>query len=359
LYLESIHIRSFRNYEQASFAFSEDLNIISGPNGSGKTNLLDAIYYLCVGKSYFNGLDGNNVKHGDSYFRIEGKFFVRELIDRVTVAYKLNDSKFIARNGNKYERLAEHTGRFPVVVIEPDDTLLVVHGSEVRRRLFDQILSQAHQEYLDALLQYNRTLQQRNTLLKQLNSSIPNDLLLESYDNLLHQYGHIIHQYRNNVLQEISADVNEYYRRLCNGKEVIHMVYESELKEADLIQLLRGSRSKDIEWQRTTVGIHRDDYTLYLNEKLLKKAGSQGQKKTAIVALKLALYQYIKRHTDTIPLLLLDDVFDKLDESRLINLLSLIDSKLFGQVLITDTEKERVQHALTGAHKKLNYIYLT
>ncbi len=335
------------------------MNIISGANGTGKTNLLDAIYYLCVGKSYFNGLDANNVPHGSAFLRVEGVFISDSEQINIAVGYKLNENKFITRNGLKYEKLAEHTGRFPVVVIDPDDTLLVVDGSETRRRLFDTMLSQAHRSYLDNLMQYNKVLQQRNSLLKQSGSSVPNELLLETYDSQLHQYGHVIHRYRSEVLLEIKEQMNEYYHKLCNGTELIAIDYESDLNGADFIQLLRGARKKDMEWQRTTVGIHRDDFVISLNDKLLKKAGSQGQKKTAIVALKLSLYQYIKKNTDKIPLLLLDDVFDKLDESRLKNLLSLVDMNLFGQVFITDTEKDRVQYGLRDSRKKLNYIYLT
>lgn len=358
MFLETINIHHFRNYRQAHFIFSEGINVIAGPNGSGKTNLLDAIYYLCVGKSYFNGTDLNNVQNQEVFFRIEGVFDEASEKTTIAVAYRQNDNKFISHNGVRYEKLAEHTGHFPIVVIDPDDTLLVVDGSEVRRRLFDTMLSQAHREYLDTLIQYNRVLQQRNTLLKQMLNSAPNELWIESYDNQLHQYGHIIHKYRAQLLQAIKEQVNRYYYEMCSGKEAIEINYESDLNEADFIHLLRGSRKKDFEWQRTTVGIHRDDFIISLNDKPLKKAGSQGQKKTAIVALKLALYQYLKEYTNKTPLLLLDDVFDKLDESRLKNLLSLVDEPEIGQVFITDTEQERVQSGLNTARKNLNYIYL-
>lgn len=359
MHLESIHINSFRNYAKSDFSFADGISIITGPNGSGKTNLLDAVYYLCVGKSYFNGQDGNNVKHAETHFFIKGCFADLGRTDTVTVAYRLHDVKLITRNEVKYEKIAAHTGRYPVVVIDPDDTLLVVEGSEERRRLIDNILSQADMAYLEALISYNKFLQQRNSYLKQRYSQTTDHVLMDTFDAQLHRYGHQLHDYRLNLIQAIEPDFNSYYELLSGGRERTTIAYQSDLAQADLLQLLKGSRDKDMEYQRTTLGIHRDDYIISLNGKLLKKAGSQGQKKTAIVALKLALYQFVRRNKQMMPLLLLDDIFDKLDPDRLKNLLRCIDGDAFGQIMITDTEPGRMLQALETSRKKLHYIYLT
>lgn len=359
MYLEAIHIHSFRNYTESKFNFSEGITVISGANGTGKTNLLDAIYYLCVGKSYFNGQDANNVKYYTDYFFLKGIFRSdNNAEDVITLAYKLNDNKIITRQGVKYDKISNHTGRYPVVVIDPDDTLLIVEGSEERRKLFDNILSQANHLYLDALMSYNKVLQQRNSYLKQYSTRSIDDILLDTLDGQLHQFGHTVHEYRVNILSEIEGDFNKYYMLLCGGKEEASVSYQSDLNQADLIQLLKGSRNKDFEQQRTTLGTHRDDFIVSLNHKLLKKAGSQGQKKTAIVALKLALYQFILKQKDIHPILLLDDIFDKLDHERIQNLIYCIDDQAFGQVIITDTEVQRVKQALMNCRKKLSYIYL-
>ncbi len=359
MHLQGIHINNFRNYAHSEFCFSEGINVVYGANGSGKTNLLDAVYYLCVGKSYFNGQDANNVKHNEGHFFLKGNFISNNSNELITVAYRLNDVKVITHNAVKYEKISAHTGRFPVVVIDPDDTLLVVDGSEERRRLFDNILSQADSRYLEVLMLYNKVLQQRNSYLKQFSSVRIDEVLLDTLDTQLHQHGHLIHEYRNEILKAIDTDFNRYYEQLSGGKESTSVQYQSDLNQADLIQLLKGSRNKDLEFQRTTVGIHRDDFIISLNEKLLKKAGSQGQKKTAIVALKLSLYRYIYKQKDVLPVLVLDDVFDKLDSERMHNLLKRIDSDEFGQVLISDTEAKRIEQSLTESHKKLHYIYLS
>jgi DNA replication and repair protein RecF len=368
--LLDLQLTRFRNYNAASFTFCNGINCITGLNGTGKTNLLEAVYYLCVGKGFFTGQDVYNVQRGEDYFRLEGRFqsqrldedannAIEILNDTVAVYYHVTQGKTMFRNGVKYNRLAEHVGRYPVVVIEPEDTWLIAEGGEARRKMVDNVISQVNDEYLDQLIQYNRLLVQRNALLKQMAESRSwNESLLTVYDEQLMPLVEFLHGCRNALVESITPTLEETYQAVSGEREAVGLVYQSDIGTQNFLELMRNSRGKDRALLRTSRGTHRDDFELTMNGVAIKKFGSQGQKKSAMIALKLAFYQWIKQHTHTFPILLLDDIFDKLDPERTTALFRLIDSDAYAQVFITDTDAERIKIRLNDSRKPVKFLSL-
>ena len=347
--LASINLANFKNYEKIQTSFHPKMNIISGLNGSGKTNLLDAIYYLCFCKSYFQTSDTQNILHQENFFRLEGFFQPKteEALVNISQAYQKRSKKVVQRNRVTYTNLTEHIGFCPLILIAPDDIQLINAGSTERRKLIDTTLSQFNRTYLDYLIHYNRNLQQRNALLKTFASTNTfNKALLETYDEELRKSAPLIHQNRLELMETLNPIFQKFYRQLSNEQETVSLQYKSSLLEMDFAQILAKNRQKDCLLQRTSDGIHRDDLIFKIGEYPLKKLGSQGQKKSFLIALKLAFYQLIQQKKQMLPLLLLDDIFDKLDRQRTQQLLEIVTQDSFGQIFITDTQLERLQQIL-------------
>lgn len=324
----------------------------------GKTNLLDAIYYLCFARSYFHNLETLNVLHGHEGFRIEGRLVKSHKQERVLCTYR-KGKKEVAINGDAYARLSRHLGIFPAVIITPDDAVLVNGGSEQRRKYIDTLLTQIDMKYLDDLIAYQKILIQRNSLLKNTRPGhVPDGELLEVFDARLAFYGQQIYEKRQDFLPAIVDKIIHYYHRIALREEVISLTYQSTLETSSMEELLIRNRSRDIYLQRTSDGIHRDDILFLLNGHPFKQTASQGQRKNFLFALKLAQYDILRAFKGFPPLLLLDDLFEKLDHERISHLISLISQPGFGQVFITDTEEGRLHNTFAGGLDELQMIRL-
>lgn len=355
--LLKISLTQFRNYPFASYAFLQKITCITGPNGSGKTNLLDAVYYLCYTKSYFSSQQQHTAQTGTDGFRVEGAFQQKENIETIACKWK-GGKKEIAANGADYDRPADHIGKYAAVMIAPDDMVLINDGSEGRRKWMDGILGQTDRQYLDALLQYSRVLLQRNGWLKlEAQSPSTNSHALDYYNAQLVNAGTYLYHRRNRFLKAFIPLLNNYYHALSGGREEIAILYQSDLHEHPLEFWLRENLQYDLRLQRTQRGAHKDDLQFTLAGLPLKQYGSQGQKKSFLFALKLAQYAYLSSSMGHQPILLLDDIFEKLDQERMEALLRIIGNKEFGQVILTDTHAERVQQAF-GAGAELGFINL-
>ena len=346
LYLKRIKLVQFKNYGEQELEFHEQLNCLVGRNGMGKTNMLDAIYYLCVGKSYFGGSDSHVVQQGRAFFRLEGELMNEGDTEKVVIKVEPRKRKEIERNDLAYEKLADHVGRFPVVISVPDDTALVTEGSEVRRRFIDNTLSQLDLAYLQALIEYNQVLRQRNALLKQAGGRKVEEELLLVYDRQLKEPAELIFARRIAFVEHFKPIWLDAYQAISGGSEMVGLRYRSQLNESSLPDMLLASRDKDRVLERTNVGVHKDDLIFTLAERPLKRMGSQGQLKTFVLALKLAQYRFLMQEKARPPILLLDDIFDKLDPTRVDQLIQHLLAGRFGQVFISDTDPRRVEHLL-------------
>jgi DNA replication and repair protein RecF len=341
--LEALELVQFRNYLSQKWVFSERIVGICGLNGTGKTNLLDAIYYLGFAKSYFSRTDAQNVRHGDAGMRINGKFLLHKEVQQVTCILRENNKKELSVNDEIIKKITDHVGRFPCVMIAPDDVDLIAGSGESRRKMMDAILCQTNKAYLLQLIAYNKILQQRNSLLKQgENGTSIDQVLLQILNNQLVQSGEFIHQSRTSFLADYIPNVIKLYSEIADNAEGLNLIYDSQLNTTSFTQLLDTNFQKDLILQRTTKGIHRDDLRLELNQHPFKSEGSQGQRKSLLFALKLAEWEYLKENKGLSPILLLDDVFEKLDEKRMVHLMNTVCSSSFGQVFITDTHSNRL-----------------
>ncbi|MEZ4884634.1 MAG: DNA replication and repair protein RecF [Chitinophagales bacterium] len=346
MYLKELHIANFKNYVHSKITFCEKLNLTVGHNGAGKTNLLDAIYYLCFCKSYFSSNELQNIRHDQDYFRLDGLFKILQTEETETIVAKIatHRKKSISRNDIVYQKLSEHIGLLPLVFVAPDDLQLIKAGSEGRRRLIDSTLSQLDQDYLNTLIGYNKLIQQRNSLLKQFHDKrYFNQTLLDTYNLQLEPLATQIYESRVAQTQLLLPLLQEYYECISSGKEQVNCRYKSALKEQNFGDLLKKNTQQDRYAQRTTEGIHRDDWVFEIDGYPLKKYGSQGQQKSFLIALKLAIYQLIRQHKNILPILLLDDIFDKLDELRTTQLIETVMGEHFGQIFISDTQLERMK----------------
>ncbi len=352
MYLQTLKLTQFKNYAQKSFDFDARLNVITGHNGVGKTNLLDGIYVLCMTKSFFGGVDKNLIQKETDFARIAGIFRLENGMKQMDVVAKVvkQKKKVFEVNGKAYDRLSAHIGRFPVVMIAPDDTLIATGGSEERRKFADNTLAQKNKAYLDALLKYNRLLKQRNALLKSKTERL--DMrLLESYNEQLIAPAESIFDARKAWTAGLMPLFNEYYRLISGEREDVRMEYKSSLATERFAMLLDRALEKDRILERTTVGIHRDDFVFFMDDMPLKRFASQGQRKSFVIALKLAQYQYLAQSSAELPILLMDDIFDKLDRERVGNLVEILGDAGFGQVFITDTHPTRVSELLEVPHQ--------
>ncbi|MCL1674533.1 DNA replication/repair protein RecF [Elizabethkingia meningoseptica] len=342
--IQSIRLSQFKNHSFRQFDFSPQINCFVGNNGVGKTNILDALYYLSVGKSFLGNTDQNNIMQGEDFFNIEAVVADEEKENIIKIQQQLNSKKIIKKNDKSYNRLADHIGFLPSVIISPYDNNLISDSGDARRKFLDGMISQTDTEYLYNIIQYQKTLQQRNALLKafQKNRYFDADSL-DIYQHHLVKSGNVIHEKRKTFNEKFSPIVQKFYQLISDGKEDIEINYQSDLSEQDFEEILNQNLEKDRILTYTSRGTHKDDLVFLMRKYPLKKTGSQGQQKTFLISLKLAQMQMIKDITGKSPILLLDDIFDKLDDNRVSQLIALVNKENFGQIFITDTHKERTQ----------------
>ena len=353
LQLHSISITQFKNYSNRSFQFNERIIGICGNNGVGKTNLLDAIHYLCFTKSYFTR-DVLNIQSGQQGFRVDGELELNDKKEKAVCILRETGKKEFSINDSGYEKFSEHIGRYPCVIIAPDDIQIITDGSEERRRFLDALLSQIDKDYLQHLINYNKILAQRNSLLKSFYETGNKNLsLLDVLDEQLIKPGEYIFEKRKQFLISFLPVVKKLYSEIAKQEEETELHYQSELNQCTFTELLHLNRQRDMAAQRTTGGIHRDDLVFNLNGQLFKNIASQGQRKSLLFALKLAEMDVLKENKGFAPLLLLDDVFEKLDEDRIANLLRRVCIENNGQVFITDTNEERLEQHLDQPYQSI------
>lgn len=343
MYLHNLSLINFKNYEEVSLDFCEKINCFVGNNGAGKTNILDAIHYLSLCKSYFNPIDSQNIRHGTDFFVIQGTIEKGDSKDSIYCAQKRNERKQFKLNKKEYNRFADHIGSYPLVMISPADYSLITEGSEERRRYVDSVISQFDKVYLDNLINYNKALLQRNTLLKHFAEHRRFDKpSLDIWTSQIASLGSLIHKQRMLFLNEFLPVFGRYYKFITNDNEHVSIDYQSQFNEGDPEHLLAASLEKDRVLQYTTVGIHKDDMIFKIDDYPLKRFGSQGQQKSFIIALKLAQFDYTRNIKGFKPMLLFDDIFDKLDNLRVSKLMELVSNNSFGQVFVTDAHPERI-----------------
>ncbi len=357
LQLTSIRLYQFKNYKEQTFRFDKPIVGITGENGIGKTNLLDAVYYLGFTRSYFTKKEKNNLSYGVNAFRIDGLFLKNGKKQKVSCLYK-NGKKEVLLNQKLYDRFSHHIGKFPVVFVAPDDNILITGGSQVRRKFLDMMLAQIDGNYLDELIAYQKIRAQRDQLLKDAGERRPDFTLLDTFDQQLLTHAQPLFDKRQQFLAVFEEKIRYYYHYLSGGKEKISLQYDSDLKKQPFEELLRNNRAKDCILQRTTKGPHRDDLKFLMNGNPIKEIGSQGQKKSFVFGLKLAQFEVIREDKEFLPVLLLDDIFEKLDHHRIKRLISLICGEEFGQVFITDTEADRLKNIFEESDVHLQLIQL-
>lgn len=352
--LKSLSLINYKNFESEAFAFDAKINCFVGNNGVGKTNVLDAIYHLSFGKSYFNPITSQNINHDSDFFVIDGLYEKKERDEKVVVSAKRGQKKVIKRNAKVYERFADHIGFLPLVIISPADRDLITEGSDTRRKFIDGVISQSDKEYLSDLLSYGKILGQRNALLKYFtaNNTFNNDTL-EVYNEQMEGFGQRIFTKRKEFLDRFSPIFQKRYEAISGGNEKVTLTYSSSLHDMPLKHLLTNALHKDRALQYTSVGTHKDDLQLEINGFPVKKFGSQGQQKSYLIALKLAQFDFIKQKSGVHPILLLDDIFDKLDESRVAHIIELVNTEDFGQLFISDTHPDRTENIV----KKIGQSY--
>jgi DNA replication and repair protein RecF len=343
MYLKQLSLLNFKNYIEAELTLEQGVNAFAGNNGAGKTNLLDAIHYLSLCKSYFNPIDSQQIKQGADFFMVNGVFEKDNKNEVIACGLKRNQKKQFKRNKKEYQRLADHIGLFPLVMISPYDISIIIEGSEERRKFIDNVISQTDNSYLDELIAYNKTLTNRNALLKLIADTGRYDPhLMEVYDEQLITSGNKIFGKRKAFMETFTEIFNQHYQFISGDAEQVELVYESQLLTDDFGALLKKSTERDRALERTTYGIHKDDLHFSIHGMAMKKFGSQGQQKSFLIALKLAQYTFLYNQKGYKPLLLLDDIFDKLDENRTRKLMVMVSNNDFGQVFITDTSMDRI-----------------
>lgn len=346
MWLKRISILNYKNLEQVELAFSHKMNCIIGKNGMGKTNLMDAIYYLSFCKSSTNPIDSQNIRHEQDFFVIQGFYETDDgEPEEVYCGLKRRQKKQFKRNKKEYTRLSDHIGLIPLVMVSPADSLLIAGGSEERRRFMDVVISQFDREYLDALIRYNKALAQRNTLIK--SEAEPEDALMEVWEEMMASAGETVYRKRLAFIEEFIPIFQSYYSYISQDREQVSLTYQSHVAEGDLLALLRESRQRDRIMGYSLKGVHKDDLLMLLGDFPIKREGSQGQNKTYLIALKLAQFEFLKRTgSRTTPLVLLDDIFDKLDASRVEQIVKLVAGDNFGQIFITDTNRDHLDKIL-------------
>lgn len=358
MYLKKLSLVNFKNFESFEFNPCEKINCFIGDNGIGKTNILDSIHYLSFCKSFLNPIDKMNIRYGMDFFIIDGLFVKNEEEDSIYCGVQTGKNKSFRKNGAEYQKLSDHIGYIPLVFSTPTDVNLIHGGSELRRKFVDSIISQFDKAYLNYIIKYHKALEQRNILLKNSHETGDFDINnLESWDMQLSEYGSKIHEKRNVFAKEIKDIFRNYYNIVSNDNEKVDLIYNSQLNDEPLDLLLKKNTYKDRNLKFTTCGIHKDDFEFLLDGYLLRKFGSQGQQKSYTMSLKFSQFDYIKKNLNISPILLLDDIFDKLDKKRVVSITDLISDNGFCQIFITDTSYDRMPEILKSRntdHKILN-----
>lgn len=358
-YLSRLKLLHFRNHREVEVELGPELNCFVGPNGVGKTNLLDAVHYLSLAKSYFDPVDMHNILRGEDLFMLQGTMCTGADEDGLLCSVRSGQRKVLSRNKKEYDRLADHVGRYPVVMITPYDGQLVLDGAEVRRRFLDSLIAQFDRNYLDALVRYNRSMTQRNAMLKGFAERGGGSLaMLEPWDEQLIAHGTMVFETRRAFMTELVPLLEGHYHDISTGPERVALQYRSALESTALRELLAQAWDRDRLSQHTTQGVHKDDLVFTIDGQPLKRYGSQGQQKTYLIALKLAQFDLTRQRSGLRPILLLDDIFDKIDPQRMRHLLTLLSGQRFGQVLITDTDAGRLHTALDGLELDLRFFHL-
>lgn len=343
MFLKKLSVLNFKNYTEVELSFSKQINCLTGNNGEGKTNILDAIHYLSFCKSFFNPIDSQNILHDSQFFMVQGLFEMSEQDDEIYCGLKRNQKKQFKRNKKEYARLADHIGLYPLVMISPADSELITEGSESRRRFIDSVIAQFDRDYLENLISYNKVLSHRNALLKQFGDNRQFDKTsLEIWDVQLIEHGKKVHASRQKFINNFVSTFQTYYELISGGKEKVNIQYTSHLNENAFADVLEKALNRDRAMEYTTVGIHKDDLEFTINEHPIKKFASQGQQKSFLIALKLAQFDFIKKIKNITPILLLDDIYDKLDDLRVKQLMEIVSNNNFGQLFITDTHPTRL-----------------
>jgi len=352
VYLKKLDLLNFKNIEDKSFEFNAKINCFIGLNGVGKTNILDAIYYIAYGRSYFNPIAVQNIKHGADFFVIDGLFEKNEQREHILCSLKKGQKKILKRNNKNYERFSDHFGFIPLVIISPSDSDLIIEGSETRRKFLDSVISQMNSNYLQLLIQHQKLITQRNALLKSFvsNNYFDRDTL-EIYNEQIETIAQPIYETRRDFLHEFIPIFNQYHQLITGNKDDVHLLYESQLEHHSMRELFDQHIQKDRALQYTSVGIHKDDLVFLLKGSPIKKFGSQGQQKSFLIALKLAQFDFLKKQHNIAPILLFDDIFDKLDELRVRQILELVNLDTFGQMFITDTHLDRTESLLNSINQ--------
>jgi DNA replication and repair protein RecF len=359
MHLKRLSLLNYKNFDTREFEFDAKINCLVGPNGVGKTNVLDSIYHLAFGKSYFNPVTTQNIRHGEEFFVVEGGFEKDGREQSVVCSFKKGGKKVLKRNGKVYDRISDHIGQVPLVIVSPADRDLILEGSEVRRKFMDGVISQSDKEYLQNVLDYHKLISQRNALLKYFaaNRTFDSDSL-EVYNHQLHVLGTRIHEKRLGFMRDFTPIFISQYKSISGGDEPVNLRYQSQLDEAPLADLFKTNLDKDRLLQYSSQGIHKDDLIMEIQGHPIKKFGSQGQQKSFLIALKFAQFQFMKTQASGMPLLLLDDIFDKLDEGRVSHIISLVNQELFGQIFISDTHGERTENTVKRIHQTYALIAL-
>ena len=340
--LKSITLTNYKSFSAKTVDFDPKINCFIGPNGIGKSNVLDAIYHLSFGKSYFNPISSQNIKHGEDFFAIKGSYKNESKEEVVIINFKKNDKKVIKRNNKKYEKFSDHIGFIPLVIISPSDRNLIAEGSDIRRKFIDSVISQSDKKYLENLINYNKILTQRNSLLKLIFKNKNFDKqTIQVYDSQLESIGEKIHMKRKMFLNDFIPVFKDKYKSISNNNEDVDIRYKTDLEFDKLSVLLQENIEKDMFLQYTSKGVHKDDLVFNINDYSVKKFGSQGQQKSLLIALKLSQFDFLKSQNKNNPILLLDDIFDKLDKNRVKQIINLVSANDFGQIFISDTDEER------------------
>jgi DNA replication and repair protein RecF len=354
--LNSLSILNYKNIEEAELVFSAKINCFIGKNGMGKTNVLDAIYFLSFCKSHSNSVDSQNIRHDADFSLLQGRYSIDEINEEIYCGMKPRQKKQFKRNKKEYERLSDHIGLLPLVLVSPDDSSLISEGSEERRKFIDGVISQFNKSYLHQLLQYNNALKQRNALLK---SEIQADeSLFEIWEDQMTAFGNYIYKQRKSFIDEFIPIFQEFYSYISGDNETVSLTYKSQHEDSDIKQRMIDTRQRDRLLGYSTQGIHKDELEMMLGNYPIKRVGSQGQNKTYLVSLKLAQFNFLNRIHNKKPLLLLDDIFDKLDAERVKKIVELVSSDTFGQIFITDTNREHLDRILDQSGKESKIFIL-
>ncbi len=351
MFLSNLSLINYKNISEANLDFCRGINCFVGNNGVGKTNLLDAVYYLSFCKSHSNSIDNQNIRHEENFLMVQGKYFRGEMQEDIYLGLKRGQRKAFKHNKKEYERISDHIGLLPLVLVSPNDSCLIDGGSDERRKFIDGVISQYDKKYLDSLIRYNRVVQQRNALLK--NDDNQDMSIFDVCEWQMEQFAQYIYEKRKSFIEEFVPIFQEYYQFISSGKEIVNITYKSHLQKPDFKTQLESTRQRDFILGFTSKGIHKDELEMFLGDYLVKRIGSQGQGKSFLIALKLAQFDFLKKVHGFFPLLLLDDIFDKLDSQRVTQIIQLVSGEKFGQIFITDTNREHLDELL----KQINNPY--